>query len=104
MKELTIDYLQRYIRAKDHNPSAAKEYFLKLTEETGELSRALRKKMTKTEDGIIKNTIDEDVWDVIYYAIAIANCYDIDLTQTIKQKEEINNKKYNTSINLGDDV
>ena len=34
----------------------------------------------------------------MYYALAIANCYDIDLERTIKIKEEINNKKYNTGM------
>ena len=31
-------------------------------------------------------------------SLAIANCYDIDMESTIKIKEEINNKKYNTGI------
>lgn len=30
------------------------------------------------------------------YALAIANCYDIDLEEVIKRKEEINNQKYHT--------
>jgi len=34
----------------------------------------------------------------MYYAMAIANCYDIDLEEVIKQKEEINNEKYHTGI------
>ncbi len=102
MKEVTLDYLQKYIKAKDYNPDLVKDYFLKLSEETGELSRAIRKNMLKSEDGTVKNTIEEEIWDVIYYAIAIANCYDIDISKTIKHKEDINNEKYNSQIKYGD--
>ena len=46
----------------------------------------------------IKGTIDEELWDVIYYAIAIANLYNIDMEQTIKAKEKLNQIKYPTSV------
>ena len=67
-----------------------------LSEEVGELSKAIRKDVLFKNSN--KETIDEEIWDVIYYALAIANCYDIDVESTIKAKEEINNKKYNTGI------
>lgn len=92
----TVKYLQNYIKSKDFHPDLKKDYFLKLSEEVGELARAMRKDLQKS-DGI-KNTIDEELWDIIYYAVAIANCYDIDLESVIKQKEEINNEKYTTGI------
>lgn len=38
----TIKYLQNFIREKDYHPELAKDYFLKLSEEVGELSRAMR--------------------------------------------------------------
>lgn len=34
----TIKYLQNYLRQKDYNPELLKDYFLKLSEEVGELS------------------------------------------------------------------
>ncbi|MBQ5324120.1 MAG: hypothetical protein J6J58_01590, partial [Oscillospiraceae bacterium] len=64
----------------------------------GELAKAMRKGNVAADAENIKDTIDEELWDIIYYAIAIANCYDIDLEQVIKVKENINNKKYNTNI------
>ena len=97
-KRVTIDYLQSYIRSKDHNPEQLNGYVLKLMEETGELARAMRKNLRPTQEGQIKETIEEELWDVIYYVLAIANCYDIDLTQVIAQKEAINNEKYQTGI------
>lgn len=104
MKEVTIGYLQKYIKAKDYNPELVREYFLKLSEETGELSRAIRKNLLKEENNDIKGTINEEIWDIIYYAIAIANCYNINITETIKAKEKINKDKYKSHINYGDDL
>ncbi len=46
----------------------------------------------------IKGTVDEEIWDVIYYALAIANCYNIDVEKVIKEKEKINRMKYNSEI------
>ncbi len=92
----TVKYLQNYIKSKDFHPELKKEYFLKLSEEVGELARAMRKDLVRS-DGI-KNTVDEELWDIVYYTVAIANCYGIDLETVIKEKEEINNIKYNTGI------
>lgn len=94
----TIKYLQSYIKEKDYHPDLKKEYFLKLAEEVGELAKAMRKDILASNTNQIKETIDEELWDVIYYAIALANCYDIDLEEVIKEKEEINRIKYNSKI------
>ena len=68
----TVKYLQNYIRQKDCHPELLKDYFFKLSEEFGELSRAMRKGIKAQNDEDIKGTVDEELWDVIYYAIAIA--------------------------------
>ena len=88
---ITIGYLQDYIRAKDYRPELVKDYYLKLAEECGELARAIRKNLRPSEAGQVKETIEEELWDVVYYALAIANCYGIDLEQVIPQKEALNN-------------
>ncbi|MGN0521081.1 MAG: MazG nucleotide pyrophosphohydrolase domain-containing protein [Eubacterium sp.] len=93
----TIKYLQKYIKSKDCNPKQIKDYFLKLTEETGELAEAIRKNFRANGENI-KGTVGEEIWDIMYYCIAIANCYDIDLDDVIAKKECINNQKYNTGI------
>lgn len=96
----TIKYLQNYIKSKDYNPYAVKDYFLRLVEEMGELSESIRKNLIRSESETIKGTIDEEIWDVIYYCIAIANCYNIDIESVIKEKEEINNIKHNNDVNF----
>jgi len=96
----TIRYLQEYIKSKDYRPELLKDYFLKLSEEVGELAKAMRKNLQRTDETLIKETIDEEIWDIIYYALAIANCYDIDIERVIQAKEDINNNKYNTGISF----
>lgn len=94
----SIKYLQNYIKAKDYHPELLKDYFLKLSEEVGELSRAMRKDMKAPDAEHIKGTIDEELWDVIYYALAIANLYNIDLEQVIRIKEEMNRNRYPSQV------
>jgi len=66
---------------------------MKLVEEVGELSRAIHKKSTPATTASLKGTIKE-IYDVIYYALAIANCYDINVEEWIYIKEKINDEKY----------
>ena len=58
----------------------------------------MRKNLKADSIENVKGSIDEELWDVIYYAIAIANCYNIDIEDVIKAKEDINNTKYNSGI------
>lgn len=95
---ISISYLQEYIKSNDYYPEFSEKYFMHLTEEVGELSRAMRKNIRLTSENGIKGTIDEELWDIIYYAIAIANCYDIDLEKVIPLKEKLNNEKYTNSV------
>ena len=91
---ISVAYLQSYIKSKDHHPELAKDYFLKLAEETGELARAMHKGLRPRSSEEFRGTVDEELWDVIYFALAIANCYGIDMESVIPQKEAFNNSRY----------
>ncbi len=91
---ISVAYLQSYIKSKDHHPELVKDYFLKLTEETGELARAMRKGLRPASQEDIRGTVDEELWDVIYYALAIANCYGIDMESVIPKKAAFNAQRY----------
>ena len=69
---MEIKELQKYIKDKDYKPELKDKYFLKLIEEVGELSEAIRKNI-KMENDNIKGTIDEELYDVLYYVCALAN-------------------------------
>ncbi|MDD4387515.1 MAG: MazG nucleotide pyrophosphohydrolase domain-containing protein [Clostridia bacterium] len=90
---MTLSKLQAYIKSKDYNPDLKNGYFLKLIEEVGELSEAIRKS-NRLENGDIKGTIEEELYDVLYYVLAIANVYDINIEDCIEKKEKINKEKY----------
>jgi len=95
---VSVRYLQEYIKSNDYRPERKERYFMKLAEEVGELACAMRKNVRPVNEGEIKGTIEEELWDVMYYAIAIANCYDIDLERVIPLKEALNNEKYCDSV------
>lgn len=69
---MEIKELQKYIKDKDYKPELKDKYFLKLIEEVGELSEAIRKNI-KMENDNIKGTIDEELYDVLYCVCALAN-------------------------------
>ena len=95
---ISIAYLQKYIKAKDFQPDKKEQYFMKLAEEVGEVSRAMRKNLRPQAKEQVKDTLDEELYDVIYYALALANCYDIDLEQVIPLKEKLANEKYHHQV------
>ena len=90
---VSVGYLQEYIKANDFVPDSTDKYFLHLIEEVGELSRAMLGD-ARPSGGGVKGTVAEEIWDVMYYAIALANCYGVNLEEIIAQKERINNEKY----------
>lgn len=94
---LTIKNLQEYIKNKDYRPDLKLNYFLKLIEEIGELSEVIRKDLRMKQLETIKGTIEEELYDVLYYVLALANIYEIDMEECCKIKEEINQQKYNLS-------
>jgi NTP pyrophosphatase (non-canonical NTP hydrolase) len=90
----TLDELQAYIKRFDYTPENRSHYFYKLIEEVGELSDAMRKGLRMTNTGTIKGTVEEELYDVLYYVAAIANLYDIRLEECALKKEEINIAKF----------
>ncbi|NLK07430.1 MAG: hypothetical protein GX316_01860 [Firmicutes bacterium] len=92
-EQVTLSFLQKYIKAKDHSPERINTYFLKLVEEVGELAEVLIKNK-RMEGQNIKGTVNEELYDVLYYVVALANLYDVDLEESFRLKEELNKVKY----------
>lgn len=95
MNNISISELQRLVKKIDYKNNCIDKYFYKLSEEVGELAKAIRKdeRLEKREN--IKGTIEEELYDVIYYVVCLANMYDIDLEQCALLKEKLNAEKYN---------
>lgn len=91
---MELKELQAYIRAKDHRPDLKHAYFLKLMEEVGELAEVIRKDRRMEPGATIKGTVEEELYDVLYYTLALANVYEIDLEECFRLKEPLNAQKY----------
>ncbi|MFD1019480.1 MazG nucleotide pyrophosphohydrolase domain-containing protein [Thalassobacillus hwangdonensis] len=94
-ESMSLRELQAYIKDKDYKPDRKHAYFHKLIEEVGELSEVIRKDKRMEKEGSIKGTIEEELYDVLYYIAALANVYEIDLEESFRLKEELNKAKYN---------
>lgn len=93
--DLTIRKLQECIKNIDHKNNSNSKYMLKLMEEVGELAEVIRKNKRMEEGLTIKGTIEEELQDVLYYVICLANINNIDLQECIYLKEKLNCEKYN---------
>lgn len=91
---MAIRDLQQYIRNKDFHPELKLQYLQKLVEEMGELARAMRKEVRYSETQDIKGTLEEELYDVMYYVIALSNIYEVDLETVMRLKEPISSAKY----------
>lgn len=94
-KDLTIRKLQKCIKEIDHKNNLNDKYMLKLMEEVGELAEVIRKNKRMEKGESIKGTIEEELQDVLYYIVCLANINDIDLQECIELKEKLNCEKYN---------
>lgn len=94
-KPVSLSKLQKKI-AKHNNNKTKKEYFLKFIEEVGELSEMINKDKRLDPDDdrtkAIKNTMEEEIADVIYYLVALANAHDLDLEEAFIRKMDYRNK------------
>lgn len=94
-KDLTLKKLQECIKNIAHQNNSNEKYMLKLMEEVGELAEVIRKNKRMQKGESIKGTIEEELQDVLYYVVCLANLNDIDLQECIYLKEKLNCEKYN---------
>ena len=92
--DLTIRKLQEGIKNIDHKNNSNDKYMLKLMEEVGELAEVIRKNKRMEKGESIKGTIEEELQDVLYYIVCLANINDIDLQECVYLKEKLNCEKY----------
>ena len=60
-------------------------------EEVGELAEVIRRNQRYTKKSeSIKGTIEEELYDVLYYVAALANVYEIELEDCVLKKETYN--------------
>ncbi len=86
------DYIKKVIALRGFGNNPIEEEFLLLTEEVGELAKAIRKKKYTIDKAKIKNydNIESEIADVFIVLASICNQLDINLYEAILEKEEQN--------------
>ena len=99
MKQLTFHELQSYLALKYKEGTTSSALFMKLVEEIGEVAEVLNQlEGRKANEG--NTSLENELADVIHYAVAIASVNDIDLTEAIINKDKQAARKYHQSPDL----
>lgn len=91
------NYIREIIKIRGFSEQRVQDKMLLLIEETGELAKAIRKKIPEASidyDKIDNYTdIEEEIADVFIVLVSICNRLNINLYDAIKKKEEENIKR-----------
>lgn len=100
--EITINALQEYLANRYCNWTNEQGMFMKLVEELGEVAEVLNKRAGRkaSEEDDLQMQLGTELADMIHYIVAIAAINNIDLTQTIIEKDKKASVKYNHAVNL----
>lgn len=98
--EISIRYMQRYIAHKQNQLDNYEPFtaYVKLSEEMGELAQNMIRGMKRATPENLKGTLEEELCDVIYYTLKLANALDVDIESWIPRKENYNNSRYPSGI------
>lgn len=93
------EYIKKVVEIRGFSNQSIEQAMLLLTEEIGELAKAIRKEKTtmSIDNKKIKNydTIESEVADVFFVLCTICNKLNIDLFSCLKDKEKENvNRKW----------
>ncbi len=91
LKELQ-SYLVLICQERGWTKDSPSEKFVLFIEEVGELAKAMRKTAGLYEEQAKARAIslEEEFADVLSYLLDLANCFQVDLEQAFRAKEQIN--------------
>jgi NTP pyrophosphatase (non-canonical NTP hydrolase) len=95
----TLNDLQQYVaeicQERGWTKDSPSEKFVLFIEEVGELAKAMRKAAGLYEEQAKPRDIslEEEFADVLSYLLDLANCFQIDLEQVFRAKEQINQSR-----------
>jgi NTP pyrophosphatase (non-canonical NTP hydrolase) len=94
---MTLQELQTYIKEMDHKRGFDKESaarcFVGLVEEIGEVAEVVKNLEKPNRNKHKKMDIGAELADTLYYLISLANKFDVDLMEALKQKEVKNSSR-----------
>ena len=102
MEKVTIEILEKYLHDRYNGWATDQRMLLKLVEEIGEVAEVLNRRDGRkaNNNDNLKEELANELVDVIHYAFAIASLNNIDLNETIIEKDKKASIKYNHKINL----
>ncbi len=92
----TLPQLQQYMdevcKERGWTKDTYAEKFLLFTEEVGELAKAIRKTQGLYQEQARQKRfeLEEEFADVLSYLLDLANCFQVDLEQAFRDKEQVN--------------
>jgi NTP pyrophosphatase (non-canonical NTP hydrolase) len=89
------DYLALVCQERGWTKDSPTEKFVLFIEEVGELAKAIRKKAGLYEEQAKEHSfaLEEEFADVLGYLLDLANCFEVDLEQSFRAKEKINESR-----------
>ena len=92
-------YIKKVLQLRGFADQTVKDKLLLLAEEVGELAKAVRKNSSgaSVDPEKIENydSVESEIADVLIVLISVANTLDIDIFESLKEKEQINiNRKW----------
>ena len=86
------DYIKNIAEERSWDKNNHLEIFLLLSEELGELAKAIRNKtgLYAEKDKINNEELELEFADVLNYIFDLANCFNINLEDTFRKKDKIN--------------
>lgn len=90
------DYYDRIAERRGWDHESPRDTMLLLTEEVGELARAVRRETGLARDGAWTGSAAEELADLQLYVVHLANTLGIDLARSVTEKEAINAKRVAT--------
>ena len=99
---ITIENLQNYLSDRYIGWANEQSMFMKLVEEIGEVAEVLNKRAGRkaSNEDDLQEQLGTELADMLHYIVAIAAINNIDLTNTIIQKDKQASIKYNHNTNL----
>ncbi len=88
-------YIDQVCKERGWTKDIPSEKFVLFIEEIGELAKAMRKKAGLYEEHARQRDIslEEEFADVLSYLLDLANCFQVDLEQAFRAKEQINQSR-----------
>jgi NTP pyrophosphatase (non-canonical NTP hydrolase) len=94
LKELQY-YLAEVCQERGWTKDTPTEKFVLFIEEVGELAKAMRKEAGLYEERAKQRemSLEEEFADVLSYLLDLANCFQVDLDEAFRAKEQINQSR-----------